>query len=210
MASNWRNEMSYLTPSYETSQVGDQQERFYAVSAGMLFKLRTLAKPVAAALTTLLTRNGSDEGSVHRQVGGDKETVVEAIRPDLAALRAKQKQEAVEGLIEAVMAEGNLAVLGEIVIDSMREKFLPDDRKNHPPAKEFINAVPAPIFTQMLIGVAKANKDTFGPLAGTAGSALDLAAASLNDRLKQASTPGKTSKTESHGSQNEATDSTTS
>jgi len=208
----WKEKMSFIAPQATPHRVQGQEFNFYPVSLATMFKLRGAAKSIAKALATIFNGNASDNGSVHRQIANehksfDTETVVEAVAADVIKLRHEQRVEAFQNVVETLMDEANLVVLGELIIDSLRDVFPKEARSEWPPAKEFITATEGPALVDMIVGVAKANKGLFGPLVGKAGATWSKVAKVMESKLAETlnETDGETSRTKSSGSSNEAT-----
>jgi len=179
-----------FTPTFITHRVGEEEIKFHPVSLGMMFRLKAIATPIAKAITTLFSKK--DEDTTKRIVSlanGDSETQIGAVSPELATLRETQQVEAIGKLVETLTDPDTLKVLGEVVMDSMRDLFPPDKKREWPPVQEFCNSVPLPVFGQMLIGVCKANKDVLGPLGETVKSAMG---SRLADVVAKASSPSAT------------------
>jgi len=167
------NTQPCFTPTFINHRVGEQDIKFYPVSLGMMFKLKAIATPIARSITTLFSKK--DEDTTRRIVSlksGDSETHIGAVSTELATFRDTQQVEAIGKLVETLTDAETLKVLGEIVMDSMRELFPPGSKKDWPPAAEFCNTVPLPAFGQMLVGVCQANKDVLGPLGETVKTAV--------------------------------------
>lgn len=185
MAGAWKEKRTFLAPNSITHKVGDTDYQFYSISLGMMFKLKCVAEPVAKAVALLFTKRDQDYGVIQRNIGADKdganggtEIINEAVSVPIAELRAKQQKEAIENLMQAFLVPEHLAVLGEIIMDSMRDEF-PKGHADTPPAQEFIKEVPLPVMTQMVMGVVEANKEVLGPLAGKLQGSLETAVASV-------------------------------
>lgn len=174
--SNWKEAFTSGTPCYVEEEVAGKKEKFWPVSVGMAFKLRRLGGSLAKALSVLFgaTDRKQDQNKVIRQFASshvdekgkaifDFEDITEAITPAMAELRLTQRQQALEGVIEALTSEENMAVVGDIIKDSMRERFKKDD-PTVPPGQEVFSMIPLPFFPSVLTGLAKANKGVFGPL----------------------------------------------
>lgn len=166
---NWQDKLSCFSPNFVEHEVGGQKLHFYPVSVGMAFKLRTIGRPLARSLTVLFGNNENDHGTRDIQVenssgGHDREIIIEPITEGLAKIRHEQKVMAVDSLIEALTSDENSQVLSNIIMDSLREQFPPDQPNERPPASEFIGVMPVPVLGGMLMGIMHANKDVFGPL----------------------------------------------
>ena len=233
--SEWKSKLNFGEPTHVEHKVGEATVKFYPVSVGMMFKLRRAAKPIAKAISVLTSGGGKDTGNIFREVGEpvmldgkplklkdgqggdrivrDNETIAEAITPELAETRTRQRSEAIEDLIGALTDDENVKIIAEIIMDSMRM-----EGNDRPPASEFINQIELPILGELLMGVGKANKGVFGPLADKLSPAFTQAQGAIKARLSSegsessesdpSQTPtesGKTSPIASSSSESEAT-----
>ena len=174
---NWKDKLSCFTPNYEEHDVGDETLHFYPVSVGLIFELRKIGKPLARSLAVIFDKNDKDQGTqdiIEKDEHGQdrRELIVMPMNPELAQARHQQKTDAIGGLVESLTAPENVAVIGRIIMDSLREVFPPGD-KNNPPPEGFMQELPANAFGQMLVGVAKANKEVLGPLTERATEAVE-------------------------------------
>lgn len=190
---SWKSKFTFLTPNCVSHTIGEKEYKFYPISVGLAFKLRSVAKPLTKALTTLLGDTKEDTGSIQRVVANaqgtsDQEIVIEPISADLARLRHEQRQKAVEELVEALTAEANLEIVGDILVDSLREDFPPGDKSN-PTGKQFMAEITLPNVPDLLIGVAKANKGVFGPLVSKVGAMMSGLKAQVEARVLERTAP---------------------
>ncbi len=167
---SWKDSFSFLEPDAITHKVNGQDIEFYPVSLKTLFEIKTIAKPLAMALGVLFEDKGRDIGSVSRNFHTpdgehlDNEMIVEPISLDLAKLRATQRSESIQNLMEALTDEAAKKTLGKLIVESMKKHF---EKDQAPPPLEFMNEIPANSLVDFLTGVAKANKGVLGPLADT-------------------------------------------
>jgi len=164
----WKDKLSFLSPTCITHEINGSNVNFYPISLGLAFRLRTVAKPLVLAIQTLFATDKNDTGSTQKTTkrgedSYDSETILAPITPELAALRSKQTADAVASLVDSILGDENLKIVGEILMDSMRDHFPPGNRDNPPPS-EFIKEIEPSTAVQMLMGVLKANKGVFGPL----------------------------------------------
>ncbi len=172
----WKERLSFLTPHYETAPVAGTDQHFYPISLGLAFRLRDIGKPLAKALSVLFADRSHDTGTVDRQVSStqrdaqgnviyDRETILEPISDKLAALRVEQRSKAIEDLIEAVTSDNNLGVLGDLIVDSLRDLF-PREAKDNPKGLDLLKDpdVNMAVLRDMILGMAKANRQVFDPL----------------------------------------------
>lgn len=170
MSSSWKDK--FLPPKGVVSEVSGKDHTFYPVSVGRAVKLKALGGPLMSALTTLFSQagRGDDVRKVVRefdateQEPAGRESVIEEIAPALAELRLKQRDDAIDRALEAVTSSSNVGIVGDLIVDSMRELFPPGDKDN-PPGIEIATWFNIVQMRQVLTGVAKANAEVFGPLA---------------------------------------------
>lgn len=212
MGSNWKAKASFLAPTYEVSLVQNESVRFYSISVGMAFKLRNAGKSLAKALALLFTDTKKDAGSVYRKFEGDSigfESINDPITEKMAVLRSNQQSQAVQDVVDALTDPENVTLIGEIILSSLRDTF--KDSDDRPTAQEFMAELPLPVLTDMLLGVAKANKRVLGPLGQTLSDLWPEVQALIQKRLKPeyavelspTPTPGQPSKIESSASSSE-------
>ena len=169
--SNWKDKKSFIgSTNYVEHEVGGEELKFFPLSVTVMFKLRRVALPLPAALSTLFAPNNTDFTVIQREFSDDgeggrgKEIITEAISPQLAALRTKERTEALEQAIGALTDEQNAEVVGAVIMDCLREDF-PRGSKENPKPGEFIHELDLPCMIECLKGVAKANREVLGPLA---------------------------------------------
>ncbi len=184
MQETWKEKLSCFSPNFIEHVVNGQKLHFYPVSVGMAFKLRTIGRPLARSLTVLFGSNDNDHGTKDIQIqndhgGHDREISISPITDGLAKIRHEQKVDAVDKLIESLTSDENAAVISDIIMDSLRDQFPPDQPNARPPASEFINEMPVPVLGGMIAGVMQANKDVFGPLTEKVASAASAAVAKV-------------------------------
>ena len=158
----------FLSPQPVEHIIDGQTYKFWPVSTKMLFQLRTLAKPVAKAIGTLLTSTQNDFGKETVEVrapddGYQIRTTLQPIPADLAKTRHEQRTAALDGLVEGLMNEASSLALALLVMDSMRDQY-PRSEVTPAGAQKFIAETPATAMVEMLAGVGAANKKLFDPL----------------------------------------------
>lgn len=177
---------SFLAPRFELAKVGDKELKFFAVSTRALFRLKTLAGPIAQSLVTIMSGKSQDikrtSRDFHDPSTGDmgSETTLEPLTPNIIKLRDGQRSEAVERLIQALTEDENRYIIGGLICDSLREEF-PDRPTPDDTVHEFMDDddMNLPAMIELIGGVAKANKGAFGPLAGPLAAKLKAAVSKL-------------------------------
>ena len=188
---DFKSKFSFFSPEFIEHDVQGQLLKFYPISARSAFRIRSLAQPLVQALTVLFTRHDTDtaQQSKLNKEGVAQDVRIEAISADLAAARTKEREKAVGGAINALLNPDNSAVVGMLLADSLRDD-MPRDL-GVADAKRFVDEMPLPALKDMLVGLGKANKKVFGPLADRAESLVKKGLAAANIE-----TGGETSKTE--------------
>lgn len=158
----------FLSPQPVEHIIDGQSYKFWPVSTKMLFQLRSMAKPIAKAIGTLLSTTQNDYAKETVEVtapdgGYQQRTTLQAISADLAKARHAQRTEALEALVDGMMNDANAITLALLIMDSMRDNY---QRSEVTPAgaQKFLSEVPAPAMVEMLAGVGAANKKLFDPL----------------------------------------------
>lgn len=163
--SDWKT-ASFLAPKCVPHKVNDETLNFYAITVDMAIRVRALGGELAEALTVIFEGRQTDVTQTVREVpdefGVGRETIIQEISPTLAEFRGAQRSKAVRKALEALLDPSNAAIVGEILMNSLREMFPPGDPGN-PPGKEFISRLPVPVLGQMIGGLVKANAGVFGP-----------------------------------------------
>lgn len=192
------NNLSFLHPQTTEHMVNGQTAYFLPISVGLAFEFRDIGKPLAKALGTLFTKTDQDYGTLNRTISpskdaddGMQEMIIDPITVPMAEFRHKQRSEAIEELIAALTADNNKKLLGKLLLTSLGNPPKPQREGSNEPVvlwepDELIDALPAPVLVEMLIGVAKANKGVFGPLADRVGSLATLTLSTLEQKNKDA------------------------
>lgn len=150
---------TFLDPKHALHTVDGVELRFRPVTVKTAFKLRTVSKPIAKALSTLFGATSEvNQAQSVKQLDSDEGKVTEqeiaAIDPSLAKLRGEQREEALAGLLDVFMDAKNLGLLQALVTESLRDE---EDYAE----KLSLGECELPTFTALLMGLAKAN---FGAL----------------------------------------------
>lgn len=206
----WKECMAFMTPNYVEAKVNNQNLKFWPVSVGLIFKLRSVARPLLTAIAMLTQENANDVKKIERMVrtpdgkGFDSEIVVEAISPELAKYREGKREFLIGDTIEKLLADDNKEVLGEIIMDALHEVFPRDPLsrkfKDDVQPREFIESITFQQLVQLLTGVASANQEIFGPLAQTVQEIFASAGSNLAPNQKQEVPPVSENKTEQQSS----------
>ena len=179
---SWKEKLSFIAPEFVEHTIQEKFLHFYPISVKSAFRIRPIAQPIAKALSALLGRHDNDvaqkvrtkmrDGKVE-----DQDIQTEAIPKELAELRSKEREKAVSEAIMVLLDPDNSVIIGLLLADSLREIFPRDLSASD--AKQFVDDLPAPVLSEFLTGLAKANKKVLGPLAEMAGEAMKRSLAGL-------------------------------
>lgn len=172
--------------NYHEVEIQGTTHKFWAICPTKIFKLRRLATPIAQALmamrpgandVTIVDRDIANDGSG----GRGREIITEGISPQLAKLRFEQQEAGLKSLIESLTDEANAAILGELIMDSMREVF---PRTGKLPAGiEVVKGLQtAGRLLQVLRAIAVANAEVIDPLVARVAPS----SSSMGDAVKAA------------------------
>ena len=186
---SWKEKIGAFSPNFVTSPVDGKPQRFFAVRVGLMFELRTVGRPLAKSLAVLFNKNENDtntEETILRRDAGtfDQNIKMEAVSEGLAKMRLAERVNAIDGLVESLTSAEHLELVGKIIMDSMHDVF-PSGCADNPPPKEFIDSLPLPSLTECLVGVVKANKGVFGPLANQVTETFERSVARMVERSKK-------------------------
>lgn len=182
----WKERFTYNQKSAVEHEVNGNQLRFYPNRMGLLTELAEMSKPIAHALLTLFGEARSDSTSVSESYKDkprkdlktgvetsesvvDKITV-EAVSPEIADHRRKERQGAIDELLDGFSSVRNKLLLGALIMDSLRDDF--PYKKDRPAIEieEFLygdkgdyTGIDAPMLVQLVAGWLKANSKVFGP-----------------------------------------------
>jgi len=178
----WKDVLCYSDDKYCVHVVNGIEQKFWPVSVGQIFRLRALASDLAKNIAHLFA-DLSKDAKVITQGGQNKDYAVQndPVSLDMAKYRDTQRSEAWGNIIEQVTAQETQAILAEIIMDSMREVF----KDSKPTASEFAKQTPLPVMIEMVMGVAKANVDVFGPLGKRVTSVLSQLAGPGNTKQEE-------------------------
>lgn len=187
---------------------------FYPNRISQLQQLRGLSQTVMNCMGTLFSDNRGDADQVV-ETGTDEDgftvqkTSVQAVSTDVLAYRAKQQREAIEELF-SLADRRNLMLLGEMLMDSMRDEFPYARQRGPQEIEEFLfgskdeetgeveGGIDMVLFVAMMQGWIKANSKVFGDvgekLVGLVKGRLQAASGSEEGPT---TTSGPSSKTES-------------
>lgn len=187
----WKDKCTFLNPQNAGVEVaiGDQALRFYPVSVGKLFELRAIAQPLAESLMVMMSDKSADSGA-HRSQDKDGNIEEAVMPPSVETLDARKRHqsEALRELFDALTDKKNLAIIGGILVDSLRELFSEDK----PSGSEFIETIPAPLLPKFIKGLAEANKGVLGDLGGNASGLLETVIGKAKARTAAAQEASKT------------------
>ena len=168
---------AFLTAKSIQHTVNDQELNFYPASLRVAYQLKNIIRPLASGFASILADKSNDKGytSTSTKDTGDgqtyEQTVVEPIAVPLAEYRSGQKERAILDFLESFTADASQDALVRLILDSLRDDY---QNRNFEKAdiNEFLESVDTATMTQLLTGVAKANKSIFGKFGDKLGNLL--------------------------------------
>ena len=185
MATTWKDRFAYNSKSAVEHEVNGNKLRFYPNRIGLLTELAEISKPIAHALATLFGDARGDATSVSERYSDkprkdlksgvetaestvDKITV-EAVSPEVADHRRKERDAAIDELLDGLTNERNRLLFGRLLMDSLRDEFPYKKDRPAPEVEEFLfgdgeqyQGLDAPQLVALVTGWLKANAKVFG------------------------------------------------
>ena len=162
---SWQQRFDFMSPRFVEHEVGQGDRkrtyRFYPASLRVVFRLKSMGKQLAKALSILFSKNKDDIKQVSKEYGQrgsddyGAETTLESISVDLAKYRDARRDEAWDLVLSSFSDPLNQVVVAELIMDSLR-----DDCPRKPTAEDlqtFLDSIDVATLIAMLSGVAKAN-----------------------------------------------------
>lgn len=199
-----KEKLDIFSPKCTPVDIQGKTYNFYPLSTRMAFELKAIASPLFSAVSTLFTRTDQDVGTVVKDLMSVKdptkvearETTISPIDPDLARMRAMDRDKAIGTLIDALSDDRNQMVIAKVIMDSMRDDF--ERPVTNDDASEFTTSdqVTIDLLVDLLKGVAKANAKVFGPLGERVSKAVGTQIEHLEQTLEQKKEATQTEKEE--------------
>lgn len=178
-----------------TTPEGERELSFSPVSAKLLMQLRGILRPVLNSF--VLFTQASAENDRQKQVeetniqeGVQRRQTIAPISVESARLRAAQKREAVETLVQELLSEAMLKTTCLVICDSLRKDVERKDVEST--AAKMVESCSAEEIASYLGGVAKANKKLVGPFLEklkSMGAIFSMAAQRLADEIAPENAP---------------------
>lgn len=170
-AQSWEEQLCYSTPTGTPHKVLGKDQNFYPVSVDLAFTLRRIAKQAAKALGHVFSNKRNDTRTTDQtltQKDGtvNRTTVCESLSVEMAEYRDNQQAMSWADTVDTIADPESMKIIAVLIIDSLRDVFPEGKRPN---AEVFLKKTPLTAITAMVVGVCKANKDVFGPLAERVG-----------------------------------------
>ena len=195
--------LPFSAPKSVEHEVDGIPLKFYQCSVRALSKLRTAAGPLLKAFSELFSDKKNDYSTrtteTTQEGAVQKVLEVNASGAEVLKLRAEQRKEAIQGIVNGLASDDSLNVLAELVMDSLRDNY--QGAPSPTDTAKFLQDTPGEVFVEMLLGVAKAHEKLFSPFldrvkeaAGTLKSALAARMSDLAEPEAMTSeTPSRTS-----------------
>lgn len=189
--SNWKDK-SYLAPPFHVLTIGPEGDKtemkFYAVTVSTAFKLREIAgdlgKGLASFFGSMESKANTKQEIIEDGEGSSQRKIESTPNIELEQYRIEEQKKAIQNLLTLFMSDEARTVLGLIIISSLRDEF-PPGASDNPEPMEYVDALPATLLPQMLMGVMLANKEVFGPLAKRGEEAFDQLKELLDQKMKK-------------------------
>lgn len=169
----WKNRGTFRDKHFVEHQVSGETLRFYPNRIALLQDLAELSKPIGAAIAGLFADRSSDSSQTEKvMVQSDttiKESTFQAASVEVLQLRAREREQAVAALLDAVSNPKNRLLLGRLLMDSLREEFPYVNGERKPADVEAFlyggtecEPIDLPELAQLIAGWIKANAKQFG------------------------------------------------
>jgi hypothetical protein len=166
---NWKQKLGVLGDKGVVREINGKDWKFYPVSVGKLFALRSTISDIVGAFATLFGKDDGDTSQEHEKIiqgeggGTITRTSVGAISPELAKLRTQQREAGARSAVEALMSDKNKLAIARLLADSLRDDFERDAPDEEVTA--FFDELDISDLYEMVMGFVAANTKVFGPLA---------------------------------------------
>lgn len=182
---SWKDRFTYSSKHAVEHSVNGNLLRFYPNRIQLISELGEISKPIGRAVTTLFGPSKSDTTSisetyrdkVKKDLKSGFETAesvvdkitVQAVSAEVADHRRKERDGAIDELIEGLTNPRNRVLFGRLLMDSLREEFEYKRDRSTAEVEEFLNGDGAeyegltlPVLAEMVVGWLKANAQVFG------------------------------------------------
>lgn len=168
---SFRDSIPFLQPRKCTYKVNGVDVTIYALPVSIIYELKTVVRPLARAITILSDANANDVGrqfiNFKDNSGDDLETTgqtnQDAISIPLAELRERQKNQAIDNIVDAITSDANRHLLGKLLCTSIKDCFdeypIPNDD-----ITEFMDTIDIGSMVELCEGIFKINSGAFSPL----------------------------------------------
>lgn len=175
--------LPFMTPRFEEHEVGGVLTKFYGITPGTLGALRGIAKPFFKAVSVLFS-SAEKDGGAEQSYSKNGENISQNTKstpatPEVLKLRAEQRSQAVEQVIESLMGETSTHSLVLVICDALRQP-VPDAEQR----KKFLDTLPMESLIELLKGIASVNKKAFAPLLEWAGVSPTALRKAVESRLR--------------------------
>ena len=169
------NPGAFLSPKFESKEFetvdGKRTLHFYPISMVAGFRLKKMSGPISKVIVGFFSKTAQDAGQKYVTTTDEKtgyrvvESSQESIAPNLAKYRAGQREEAIKETMEMLLEPSNAAVLGFLLMNSLREDFPRNETPSEAEAEDFISQLEPGVLAEMLEAFYETNKKQFAPLA---------------------------------------------
>ncbi len=198
-------EYRLLSPFFVEREIAGRTFKFYPSSVRVAARMANTLSELSGHVSVLMTNTQRDTGSVHEEVSDAdgmtvKKTSVQPINPDLAEKRVDARAKAVKAAMAQLTSSTNRMILGELLMDSLRDDFDRGAKRETADVQELVDGMEIPILIEFLGGLVAANSKVFGDLGNSLKAALGDAVGGMFANLAPGEAPaeaGEISKTPS-------------
>lgn len=193
---SWKQKFTYNKKHAIEHEVNGETLRFYPNRIGLLEQLAEISKPIAHAMATLLGNDRSDSTAVtetykdkaRKSIGKDgvvtetadstvDKITMQAPTPEIAEHRRKERNQAIDELIDGLTNDRNRLMFGALLMDSLRDDFPYAKERSAKDIEEFLfgeendeieddpdayHGIDLPTLAALVAGWLKANSKVFG------------------------------------------------
>jgi len=199
--------VQFLKPKFIVKEVNEKKLHFYAPPVLTILKLSDFATPLTHALVAVFQDTNGDQGRVtqdYQTPDGEQgaKTSLEPLSVDLARYRDGSRRDAISKLIGGLTSPEARLMLGEVIMESLREEFTrPKGGFTPEQVKEFIENpdLDGSTAVDLLSGVMEASKGIFGPFAEAATAVVEMLKTRVGAVVEAAKSATSTNENETPG-----------
>lgn len=175
---SFKDKIPFLQPRKITHTINGVEVTIYAIPLSIVYELKTVVRPLARSIAILTENNITDVGcqtiefddkrKPDKENKEDNEVKMvgqinrEALSVEMAELRERQKNIAIDNLVDAITSPANQTLLGKIFLTSLRDIFEGEIKNDD--IIEFMDSIDIGSTIELVEGIFKVNSGAFAPL----------------------------------------------